>query len=313
MLVAPYAENAYTTPKQLLSSRLMPSEPQRLQQLVHDTELGDRTPSQLLGHINQLLHTASATTTDADSRLLREQFLQRLPVNVRMVLTSAANKRLSQLAELADLVLAVAPPSVAMQCRPAAISRSAYVQQCNKEPPGITGGVATLLANASLLATMRQTGAAGTEDDKCPRGLERRLIVFFFTDRDSGLRFPVDTGTEVSVVLFGSTYRHVPSVTPFQVVNNTTITTYGHRLLPLDLDRWILFVAAVKVAILGADFFRHVGLFIGVHNHRLHDPMSQATMQGDPSKHPPLSSILLGPSGAKRFTRILREFPELTR
>ncbi|KAH6940259.1 hypothetical protein HPB50_026455 [Hyalomma asiaticum] len=102
------AENAYTTLKQLLISRLTPSEPQRLQQLLHHTELGDRTHSQL-----QLLHTDGATTTVADSRLLRELFLQRLPVNVRMILASAADKRLSELAELADSVLAVAPPSVA--------------------------------------------------------------------------------------------------------------------------------------------------------------------------------------------------------
>lgn len=113
LLVAPPAENEYTTLKQLLISRLTPSEPQRLQQLLHDTELGDRTPSQLLRHMRQLLHTAGATTTETDSRLLRELFLQRLPVNVRMVLASAADKRLSQLAELADSVLAVAPPSVA--------------------------------------------------------------------------------------------------------------------------------------------------------------------------------------------------------
>ncbi|KAH6924725.1 hypothetical protein HPB50_022753 [Hyalomma asiaticum] len=112
LLVAPPAENAYTTLKQLLISRLTPSEP-RLQQLLHYTDLGDRTPSQLLRHMRQLLHTADATTTDADSRLLRELFLQRLPVNVRMILASAADKRLSELAELADSVLAVAPPSVA--------------------------------------------------------------------------------------------------------------------------------------------------------------------------------------------------------
>ncbi|KAH6925785.1 hypothetical protein HPB50_009879 [Hyalomma asiaticum] len=102
LLVAPPAENAYTTLKQLLTSRLTSSEPQRLQQLL-----------QLLRHMRQLLHTADATTTDADSRLLRELFLQRLPVNVRMILASAADKRLSELVELADSVLAVAPPSVA--------------------------------------------------------------------------------------------------------------------------------------------------------------------------------------------------------
>ncbi|KAH6924538.1 hypothetical protein HPB50_019387 [Hyalomma asiaticum] len=97
----------------LLIRRLTPSDPQRLQQLLHNTQLGDRTPSQLLCHMRQLLHTDGATTTNADSILLRELFLQRLPVNVRMILASAADKRLSELAELADSLLAVAPPSVA--------------------------------------------------------------------------------------------------------------------------------------------------------------------------------------------------------
>ncbi|XP_037564860.1 uncharacterized protein LOC119444552 [Dermacentor silvarum] len=99
LLVAPPAVNAYTTLKQLLISRLTPSEPQRLKQLLHGAKLSDRTPSQLLRHMQQLLGT---TTTDVDSKLLRELFLQRLPTNVRMVLASAANKQLSQLAELSN-------------------------------------------------------------------------------------------------------------------------------------------------------------------------------------------------------------------
>lgn len=151
-----------------------------------------------------------------------------------------------------------------------------------------------------------------------PEAPERRPSVFFLTDRDSGLRFLVDTGAEVSVLPVGSTDCRVPSGSPLQAVNNTTIATYGHRSLPLDLGlnrtfRWIFIVAAVKFAILGADFLRHFGLLVDVRNRRLHDPVSQATVQGNPSQHPPLSPTLLGPSGAERFTRILQEFPELTR
>ncbi|KAH7980557.1 hypothetical protein HPB49_017259 [Dermacentor silvarum] len=102
--------SAYTTLKQLLISRLTPSEPQQLKQLLHGAELDDQTPSQLLRHMQQLLGT---TTTDVDSRLLRELFLQWFPTNVQMVLALAADKQLPQLAELADLVTAVASPSIA--------------------------------------------------------------------------------------------------------------------------------------------------------------------------------------------------------
>lgn len=129
---------------------------------------------------------------------------------------------------------------------------------------------------------MRETGAAGTEDDQCPEAPESRPSVFFLTDRDSGLRFLVDTGAEVSASGLNRTFR------------------------------WIFIVAAVKFAILGADFLQHFAL-LDVRNRRLHDPVSQATVQGNPSQRPPLSPTLLGPSGAERFTCILQEFPELTR
>ncbi|KAL3192385.1 hypothetical protein MRX96_059110 [Rhipicephalus microplus] len=60
------------------SDHLMPSEPQRLQQLLqqllHDTKI--RELDVMLRHMRLLLHTAGATTADADSRLLRELFIQ---------------------------------------------------------------------------------------------------------------------------------------------------------------------------------------------------------------------------------------------
>ncbi|KAH7934192.1 hypothetical protein HPB49_022753 [Dermacentor silvarum] len=50
LLLAPPAENTYQTLKETLIRRLTPSEPERLRQLLNDTDLGDRTPSQLLRH-----------------------------------------------------------------------------------------------------------------------------------------------------------------------------------------------------------------------------------------------------------------------
>ena len=61
--------------------------------------------------MHQLLGEKASTT---DSTFLRELFLQRLPANVRMVLTSTAEAISSdQLATLADRIMeAVASPSV---------------------------------------------------------------------------------------------------------------------------------------------------------------------------------------------------------
>ncbi|KAG0414988.1 hypothetical protein HPB47_007844 [Ixodes persulcatus] len=67
--------------------------------------------------MQQLLGTR---TTDLDSIMLRELFLQRLPTNVRMVLISAGEANLPKLAELADRLMAVPSSSVsAVQAEPA--------------------------------------------------------------------------------------------------------------------------------------------------------------------------------------------------
>ncbi|KAG0443380.1 hypothetical protein HPB47_014984 [Ixodes persulcatus] len=102
LLFAPPAEDAYKTLKETLIRRVTPSEPQRFQQLLHETELGVRTPSQLLRQ-RRLLGTR---TTDLKSIMLREVFLRRLPTNLRMVLFSPGETNPSKLAELDNRLMA---------------------------------------------------------------------------------------------------------------------------------------------------------------------------------------------------------------
>ena len=61
------------------------SEQRHLQQLFNTKELGDHKPMQLLRHMHQLLGDKATTT---DNSLMRELFLQCLPTNAHMVLTS---------------------------------------------------------------------------------------------------------------------------------------------------------------------------------------------------------------------------------
>lgn len=144
LLFAPPAEDAYKTLKETLIRRVTPSEPQRFQQLLRETELADRTPSQLLRQMQQLLGTR---TTDLDSIMLRELFLQRLPTNVRMVLISAGETNLSKLAELADRLMAVPSSSVsAVQPEPAT---SDQLQDIRDEISRLTATVAVLQESVS--------------------------------------------------------------------------------------------------------------------------------------------------------------------
>nr|XP_050028954.1 uncharacterized protein LOC126524713 [Dermacentor andersoni] len=91
LLLTPPAENAYQTLKETLIRRVTPTEPERLQQLLREAELGDRRPSQLLRHMQQL--AGDATCTDR--------------------LTASGETDLAKMAELADKLMAVAVPTVA--------------------------------------------------------------------------------------------------------------------------------------------------------------------------------------------------------
>ena len=83
------------------------SEQQHLQQLLTTEEHGDRKLSQVLWRIQQLLGVKAATM---DTTFLRELFLQHLPANVHMVLIpSAGDLNLEQLAELADWIMEMSP------------------------------------------------------------------------------------------------------------------------------------------------------------------------------------------------------------
>ena len=112
LLLSPPAEQPYEQLKRELTNRTSVSKQRRLQQLLTSEEIGDRKPSQLLRHIQQLLGDKLNTM---DATFLRELFLQRLPSNVRMVLTpSAGDLNLDQLAQLADRIMEASPlPTIA--------------------------------------------------------------------------------------------------------------------------------------------------------------------------------------------------------
>ena len=109
-LILHVPDNPYDTLKQQLIQRTCLPEQRRLQQLFHSMELGDHKLMQLFQRMQQLLGD-SATATDGP--LLRELFLQQLPSNIRMVVAaSVAGKSLEEIAEQADRIIDVAPPSV---------------------------------------------------------------------------------------------------------------------------------------------------------------------------------------------------------
>ena len=109
LILNPPSDQPYQALKEQLTKRTAQSEQRRLQQLFTGEELGDRKPSQLLRRMNQLL----GDRPGLDSSCLRQLFLHRLPHNVCLVLASIPDgTSLEALADMADKIMEVAPPSI---------------------------------------------------------------------------------------------------------------------------------------------------------------------------------------------------------
>ena len=106
-------ENPYTRLKAELVKRTSATEQQRLHQLLHAEELGDRKPTQLLRRMQQLLGENTL-----EPAIMKQLFLQRLPINTQLILASTKDDLDAEsLAWLADKIVEIAlthatPPSL---------------------------------------------------------------------------------------------------------------------------------------------------------------------------------------------------------
>ncbi|XP_037508781.1 uncharacterized protein LOC119385410 [Rhipicephalus sanguineus] len=104
ILRSPPPDNPYDTPKAELIRRTTESEQRRLQQLLTAEELGHRKPTELLRRMRHLIGDNPAAL---DASILRELFLQRLPQQVRMILSVSSTETLDSLAQMADKIMDV--------------------------------------------------------------------------------------------------------------------------------------------------------------------------------------------------------------
>lgn len=105
VIQSPNADDPYAHIKKTILARTTISERERLRQLLSKEDLGDRTPSQLLRHMQALLGNKAESF---DATLFRELFIQRLPATVQRVVAAAAPETsLSSIATMADSVMEI--------------------------------------------------------------------------------------------------------------------------------------------------------------------------------------------------------------
>ena len=316
-------DNPYDTLKQQLIQRTCPPEQRRLQQVHHSLELGDRKPTQLLRRMRQLLGDSA---TAAEGPLIRELFLQRLPTNVRTVLaSSAANKTLEEMAELMDKIVDIAPPSVSAVTPSGSMdSLRAEVKQLTdlvstlatrsrspgtrmrspspgrrrprlRSPPPLPSATSTRCwyhrrfgdRARNCTPKLRYVGKRHGQSLAATNATSlqpSRLL--YITDKDTGLRFLIDTSAQVSVLPPTQQERkHPRSDLTLQAVNNTPIPTFGTHSHTLNLGlrrtfRWVFAVAETSMPILGADFLRTFGLLVDLKRNKLVDTTTSLVVQG---------------------------------
>ncbi|XP_064463405.1 uncharacterized protein LOC135374343 [Ornithodoros turicata] len=332
IIVSPPPHNPYDKVKEDLIRRTAASEQRRLQQLLIAEELGDRKPSQLLRRMQQLLGSNTL-----DNTILRELFLQRLPSQVRMVLTAAGDISIDDQARLADRILELSIQSTSPIASVDAAAASSSSTGASHTPPiqqvvPVSESIAALTTNVqqlqstvahltNMVANMQgfigkrnsqpltTAGAAG----EC----ESRL--FFVADKCYGTRFLVDTGADVSIIPPTPQDRRLRSPEyKLRAVNHSAIATYGERSLTLNLGlrrtfQWIFVIADLPHAILGADFLKFFDLLVDVRRKRLVDNSTTLSICGVPSAYSPIGSTFLLPSTSTRFSSLLRDFPDVVR
>lgn len=98
VITSPPISGKFDVVKRELITRLSQSEDQRLRRLLEGEDIGDRTPSQFLRHLQSLAGTAVSDT------LLRTLWINRLHMNVQAILASQPDAKLDTLALLADKI-----------------------------------------------------------------------------------------------------------------------------------------------------------------------------------------------------------------
>lgn len=153
------------------------------------------------------------------------------------------------------------------------------------------------------------------EADVCTISPSHRLCV---TDLNSGLRFLVDTGANVSVIpvrkkLFSD---NVCSDYKLYAANGTEIRTYGTQSLVLNFKlrrpyRWTFIIADVKQPILGADFLEHYKLLVDVSERKLLDKVTNLSVLTSVVNYtePPLYTV----DSEHPYFELLQKYPDVTK
>ncbi|UYV65211.1 hypothetical protein LAZ67_3003616 [Cordylochernes scorpioides] len=279
-IISPPPDNKYDALKKAIIKCTADSEFKKLQQLLTQEELGDRLPSQLLRHLRQLIGESKAVS-DTTLKML---WMQRLPKNIQIILTTQEQASLNSLADLADRVTEITS------------SPSSSTSTLEME-------LASLRAEISGLKI-----DLNKKEERIPRSRSRSSS----SSRKS-------SPNKISVLPpRPEDRRRGPTKYTLTAANNSPIKTYGERFLNLDLGlrrdfKWRFIIADTNKAILGADFMEHFGIIPDIKGKFIIDSLTKLRKRASITNFNSLSPKCSINSYEDKFLNILSHYPSLTK
>ncbi|XP_057695302.1 uncharacterized protein LOC130917681 [Corythoichthys intestinalis] len=320
-VTSPPARDKYNALKDHLLKVYGLSQLERASRLLDINGLGERTPSQLMDVMLNLLGD------EPPNSLFLVLFLRQLPAHVRTALGNSDVSDPRALAEEADRYFAATPRAAHEHLAPLQASPDFLSPTFDQRRPTDRRGNrqerfqrdgwcyyhARFVPGALLLRRGKRrspppvvAGAAGAPNQ-----------LLFVVDTLSGRKFLCDTGAQRSVVPAAPGEASVDTAGPaLRSADEKPIRTYGLKTLNLRFGTqrfvWEFVVADVAFPLLGADFLCAHNLLVDILHGRLVDARTFFSIPGVRSKGEPvcLSSSL---AEDNVFFRLLSEYPSLTR
>ncbi|UYV62609.1 hypothetical protein LAZ67_2001306, partial [Cordylochernes scorpioides] len=144
-----------------------------------------------------------------------------------------------------------------------------------------------------------------------------RDLRLFVTDKNTRLRFLVNSGDDISIIPPKDKNRMPSSDYKLYAANGTEIVTYGTKVRNLDIGlrrqfQWPFVIANTNRAIIGRDFLNNFGLVIDLKNKCLIDGITNLSIRGVIQSISDMGNISTLNSSSK-VSAILTKYPNLCR
>ncbi|XP_041451806.1 uncharacterized protein K02A2.6-like [Drosophila obscura] len=281
LITRPPTDNKYDAMKRRLLETFGESEDSKMRRLLRGGDMTGKKPSEILTHLRRL---APASGCEA---VIRNLFFTELPSSIRPLISVWEENDLDKLAKIADKMLensAIDSIGVMSTQPKPAEQRQHSVEAVSSNNPNLKDVAAALHILTQKVDKLQHDmhaakkpkvpqplvgGSISTTSDMSSGNHDHRLHI---QDQNTSRTFLIDSGSVVSVIPCAMAQRKLrESKQELYAANQTTIRTFGHQDLELDLDRsfkWSFVVADVQSAIIGADFLAQFHLLVDIKKQR---------------------------------------------